>query len=475
MLGAGAGVLLAVPTVQVLARYASRFSVRAQEVRLDERMLLAAAGLAVVAAIGFALIPRLPGSTPSGLASTRATGRVRGGQRAFAVAQIASSFVLLVGAGLLLKALLSLQATLPGFETAQVLAVDVPTTPLGRSADEVRHFYDELRRRTSALPGVRGVAVGNAVPWRDTGVTVGEFAFSVEGARQEDGAVDPSASFRSVSPGFFATLGIPLVAGRDFTDDDRADGERVVIVSQALVQRAFPGQEPIGRSLRWSDRRMGFIGVATEPRRIVGVAADVNDEGTGPDAGLTVYHPFAQEVGGGRLFVHAAGDPYALVPSLTRLARELFVDQPFERASTLDDVRADVIAPARLNTLVIGGFAIVALAIALVGIAGVLAFSVSGRVREFGIRLAVGSRPADVLVGVLGEGAAIAAVGIVVGAFGGFALTSVVGAFFGTADPGDPVAIVLAAAVLGLTAVAASLGPALRASRVDVMHALRAE
>jgi ABC-type antimicrobial peptide transport system permease subunit len=220
---------------------------------------------------------------------------------------------------------------------------------------------------------------------------------------------------------------------------------------------------------------MGFVGVATEPRRIVGVAADVNDGGTGSDAGLTVYHPFAQEVGGGRLFVHAAGDPYALVPSLTRLARELFVDQPFERASTLDDVRADVIAPARLNTLVIGGFAIVALAIALVGIAGVLAFLVSGRVREFGIRLAVGSRPADVLVGVLGEGAAIAAVGIVVGAFGGFALTSVVGAFFGTADPGDPVAIVLAAAVLGLTAVAASLGPALRASRVDVMHALRAE
>lgn len=475
LLGAGAGVLLAIPTVQVLARYASRFSVRAQEVTLDERMLLAAAGLAVVAAIGFALIPRLPGSASLGLASTRATGRVRGGQRAFAVAQIASSFVLLVGAGLLLKALLSLQATLPGFETAQVLAVDVPATPLGRTPDEVRHFYDELRRRTAALPGVRGVAVGNAVPWRDTGFTVGDFAFSVEGAQREDGAVDPNASFRSVSPGFFATLGIPLVAGRDFTDEDRADSTRVVIVSQALVQRAFPGQEPIGRYLRWSDRRMGFIGVATEPRRIVGVAADISDEGTGPDAGLTVYHPFAQEVGGGRLFVHAAGDPYALVPSLTRLVRELFVDQPFEHASTLDDVRAEVIAPTRLNTLVIGGFAIVALAVALVGIAGVLAFSVSGRTREFGIRLAVGSRPADVLVSVLGEGAAIAALGIVVGAFGGYALTSVVGAFFGTEDPADPVAIVLAAAVLGLTAVGASLGPALRASRVDVTHALRSE
>jgi ABC-type antimicrobial peptide transport system permease subunit len=200
---------------------------------------------------------------------------------------------------------------------------------------------------------------------------------------------------------------------------------------------------------------MGFIGVATGLRRIVGVVADIEDEGIGSDAGLTVYHPFAQEVGGGRLFVRAAGDPYALVPSLTRLVRELFVDQPFERASTLEDVRADVIAPARLNTLVIGGFAVVTLAIALVGIAGVLAFSVSGRTREFGIRLAVGSRPADVLVGVLSEGATIAALGILAGALGGHALTNVAGAFFGATDPGDPVAFGLAAAMLGLTVVAA--------------------
>jgi ABC-type antimicrobial peptide transport system permease subunit len=188
-----------------------------------------------------------------------------------------------------------------------------------------------------------------------------------------------------------------------------------------------------------------------------------------------VYHPFAQEAGGGRLFVHSAGDPYALVPSLTRMVRELFADQPVERAATLEDVRADVIAPARLNTMVIGGFALVTLAIALVGIAGVLTFSVSGRTREFGIRLAIGSRPADLLRGVLGEGAAIALIGIAVGAIAGVALTRVVGAFFGNTDPGDPVAIVLAAAVLALTAIGASLGPALRASRVDVVEALRAD
>jgi predicted permease len=476
--GAVTGILLAVPTVAVLARYAGRFSVRAQEVSLDVRMLAVSTGLSILAAVLFAFIPRLPVSTTTAaaLASARTTGRVRGGQRIFAVVQIAASFVLLVGAGLLLKALLSLQATVPGFELTQVLAVNVPATPLGRTPEQLRNFYEELRRSVGTLPGVRGVAVAGAVPWRDTGSNPSnDFAFSIEGVARPDGGEEPRANFRSVSPGFFATLGIPMLAGEDFTDAHRNDGERVVIVSRRLVERMFPGQEPVGRHLRWTDRRMGFIGVAAGPRRIVGVVEDISDEGIGMDPGMTVYHPFAQEVGGGRLFVHAAGDPYALVPPLTRKVRELFADQPVERAATLEDVRADVIAPTRLNTLVIGGFAIVALAIALVGIAGVLAFSVSGRTREFGIRMAIGSRPADVLRGVLGEGAIIAVLGIIVGAAAGVGLSRVVGAFFGNTSAGDPVAITLAAILLAFTAIAASLGPALRASRVDVVEALRTD
>jgi predicted permease len=431
----------------------------------------------MLAAVAFAFLPRLPGSTTtaSALASARTTGRVRGGQRIFAVAQIAASFVLLVGAGLLLRALLSLQAAEPGFETTQVLAVNVPSTPLGRTPEQLRAFYEELRRQAGALPGVRGVAVASAIPWRDASANPGnDFQFAIEGAAAQDGA-KPTANFRSVSPGFFATLGIPLLAGRDFTDDDRSDAPRVVIVSRRLAERMFPGQEAVGRLLRWTDTRFGFIGVAAQPRQIVGVAEDISDEAVGLDSGMTVYHPFAQEIGGGRLFVHAAGDPYALVPSLTKVVRTLFADQPFERAATLDDVRADVIAPTRLNTLVIGGFAAVALAIALVGIAGVLAFSVSGRTREFGIRMAIGSQPRDVLRGVLREGAVIAGIGIVVGAAAGAALSRVVGAFFGNTNTGDPLAILLAAILMAVTAVVASLGPALRASRVDVIDALRAE
>ena len=244
--GALAGAALAIPAVRVLARYAGRFSVRAQEVSLDERMLLAAMGLSILAAVAFAFIPRLPGSTTSAaaLASARTTGRVRGGQRVFAVAQIAASFVLLVGAGLLLKALLTMQATVPGFEMTQVLAVNVPSTPLGRTPEQLRNFYTELRRRAAELPGVRGVAVGSVVPWRDTSTNpAGDFAFAIEGVPRQDGIPDPAANFRSVSPGFFATLGIPMLDGRDFTDDDRAGSERVVIISRSLAGKVLPGQE----------------------------------------------------------------------------------------------------------------------------------------------------------------------------------------------------------------------------------------
>ena len=144
--------------------------------------------------------------------------------------------------------------------------------------------------------------------------------------------------------------------------------------------------------------------VKTEPRRIIGIAKDVDDENVVPGPAMSVYHPFEQEIGGGRIFVHARTDPYALVPPITRIIRELAPDQPVEQAATLDDVRAEVLAPNRLNALVFGGFAAVALTIAVVGVAGVLAFSVSARTREFGIRLAIGSAPRHLLTRVLGEG-----------------------------------------------------------------------
>jgi hypothetical protein len=266
-----------------------------------------------------------------------------------------------------------------------------------------------------------------------------------------------------------------MIAGRDFTDGDRRDGERVVIVSESVARRMFPGMDAVNRRLMWTDPVTKFIGVSTDPRRIVGVAADIDDENLVPEPAMTVYHPMEQEMNGGRLFIHAKVDPYSLVPAVTKVIRGLAADQPVERAATLDDIRAEVLAPNRVNALVFGGFAGVALLIAVVGVAGVLAFSVSARTREFGVRLAIGSTPIHLLTGVLKEGAAIGILGIVAGAAGGVLLARVVGSFVSDVQIPGLVPIAAAAMVLVAAAILASVTPAARASRVDVVSALRSD
>jgi hypothetical protein len=319
------------------------------------------------------------------------------------------------------------------------------------------------------------VAVGTIVPWREAGTFGPGFQFSTEGYAKAGGEEDPRARFRTVSPGFFAALGVPILAGRDFNEADTNDKEPVVIISQSLAQRMFSTNDALNRKLMWTDPVMKFIDVNTGPRRIVGVVADIDDENVVPGPAMAVFHPLEQEMGGGRLFVHAKADPYALVPPITRLIRDLAPEQPVEQAATLEDVRAEVLAPERLNTLVFGVFAGVALLIAVVGVAGVLAFSVSARTREFGIRLAVGSEPKQLLGRVLGEGALIAGLGIVTGVIGGYLLTRAAGAWIADMKLPGATAMIGAALVLVAAAVLASLMPAARASRVDVVQALRSE
>jgi putative ABC transport system permease protein len=478
--GAGAvlGVLIAQPMVAILARYAARFSVRALDVTVDASLLWVGFGLALAAAVLLAFVPRLPSAEATGgLGLSNGGVRVTSGTnrrlRLFAVTQIAASFVLLAGAGMLLTTLMALQRTRTGFDMRNVLALNVPIVSYARKPQEISAFYKETVRRISELPGVERVAVGTAVPWRDRGFFAAQF--SVEGYARANGEEDPRARFRTVSPGFFAALGVPLIAGRDFNEGDRRDGERVVIVSQSVAERMFPGRDAVNRRLMWTDPVTKFIDVSTDPRRIIGVVPDVDDENVVPGAAMTVYHPFEQEIGGGRLFVHTRTDPYSLVPAVTRIIRELSSEQPVERPATLEDVRAEVLSPIRLNAIVFGGFALVALTIAVVGVAGVLAFSVSARTREFGIRLAVGSAPMHLLVKVVGEGAAIAVSGLATGAAGGIILARVAGSYIPDIRIPDALPTMMAAAILVAAAVVASLTPAARAARVDVISALRAD
>jgi predicted permease len=479
--GAVLGVLLARPMVAILARYASRFSVRALDLTVDASLLWVGAGLAVLAAVLLAFVPRLPSAdSSSGVAlaagGTRVTSGANRRLRAFAVTQIAASFVLLAGAGMLLTTLMALQRTPAGYSNMhQVLAVNVPIISYERSPKDNARMYKEALRKISELPGVERAAVGTIVPWRDAGTFGPGFEFNVQGYAKTNGEDDPRGRFRTVSPGFFASLGIPIIAGRDFSEADRADAERVVIVSQSVAQRMFPNQDAVNRHLIWTDPVMKFIDVDTKPRRIVGVAADLDDENIVPGQAMTVYHPFEQEIGGGRLFVHTKGDAYALVPPITRIIRELSAEQPVELAATLDDIRAEVLAPSRVNALVFAGFAGVALLIAVVGVAGVLAFSVSARTREFGVRLAIGSTPRHLLMQVLREGGVIGVSGIVAGAVGGALLARLVGRFVVDVQMPGAAPLAVAALVLVVAAVVASLTPAARAARVDVVRALRSE
>jgi putative ABC transport system permease protein len=478
--GALAGIAIAAPMVAVLAKYASRFSVRALDLTLDFSMVWIGAALAVAAAIFLAFVPRLPSPDSSagfGLSSSGV--RVSGGSSRrlgiFAVTQITASFLLLAGAGALVKTLLVLEKTQPPFETAHVLAVNLPVMADGKTPDQVRDFYREVQRRVSALPGVQHVSSGFGVPWRDGGRELSiRFTFSVEGARREKDE-DPRARFRSISPGFFETLGVPIVEGRDFRDTDRDGAERVVIISKSVAQRLFPGREAVDRHMQWTDGVMKFIGISTEPRRIIGVVPDVDDENIIPQPAMTVYQPSTQEGWSGRLFVRAQNDPYALVPVITRTIREIAGDQPVERATTLEDVRAEVLTPDRLNAIVFGGFATLALLISVVGVAGVLAFSVSGRTREFGIRQALGARPRTILTKVLSEGLVIAGVGVAAGFVVGFALERTIGKYIGEVQLPGALPLIASAAVILAAAVIASALPAARAARVDPAEALRSE
>jgi ABC-type antimicrobial peptide transport system permease subunit len=337
-------------------------------------------------------------------------------------------------------------------------------------------YYREATRRIRELPGVQNVAVGADVPWR----TNSNFALQVaiDGHVPAPGEERPRPLVRIVTPGFFATLGLPVLEGRDFNDADRDGSEPVTILSQSAARRMFPQGDALNHHVIWNDPIMKFIPMINRaPQRVIGVVADMDDLNVVPVPTMTMYRPFAQEaaMGGGNLFVHVSSNPYALVKPVARIMRDMSPDQPVERAATLDDVRTEVLSSDRLNVVVFGVFAGVALLIAVVGVAGVLAFSVSGRTREFGIRLAVGSQPRNLLIRVIAEGAAMAIGGLAVGLACGYGLAQLAGSFLGDLKMPDVLPVAGSAFVLLLAAVIASVIPAARAARVDVMQALRTE
>jgi predicted permease len=478
--GAALGVLSAQWMVDVLARYASRFSVRALDLTVDSSLLWVGVALAIVAAVILAFVPRLPIDTSGALHLSSGSLQLIGSrrrQRMFVVTQIGASFVLLAGASVVVTTLLALQRTQTGMDTRHVLAINVPAVFYGKTGQQVVDFYKEIIRRIDAFPGVNKTAFGMVAPWRDAG-SGPTLQFCADGHDHSAGQEDPRAQFRVISPGFFAALGVPIIAGRDFNELDNRSKESVAIISQTLAKRMFPNQDPINRHVFWTDPVLK-INSSQTPRklqRIIGVVADIDDVHVVPEPTVTIYHTFEQgPLFRGRLFIHTSVNPYSLVTPVTQIIRDMSADQPIERAATLEDARAEVLTPQRLNSVVFGVFAAVALSIAVVGVAGVLAFSVSARTREFGIRLALGSQPERLFQDVIAEGAAMAAAGIVAGAVFGFILARLARSYFADITMPGIWPVSVSAFVLLAVALAASMLPAARAARVDVIQALRTE
>jgi len=479
LLGAGLGLLIASVSLDLLVAFAERFTSRASEIRLDAPVFGFALLAAVTATAFFTVLPPLPSNEGVGGGLTRAGARATGGsgakrtQRALVVAQIATSFVLLIGAGLLGRTLLHLNRVETGFDTRQVLSMDIPPNGILVRTDALRNRYLAILDDVRAIPGVEKAALASQVP-----LTGGAFRLdvAVDGHVPMQGAPEPMAEFRVVSPDYFAAAGIEVLRGREFVSTDVEEAQGVVVINESMARAYFPDRDPIGGRVAWRDELAArFMGIGPEWRTVVGVVEDTRDRGPDAEATPTVYNPYPQIRLAGALLVRTAADPTTLVADIRRTILSHDPEQPVENVATLEALGSRSMAPRRLNATLLGGFALLAVLIAGVGIAGVLAFNVGSRTREFGVRSALGAARHRIWAGVLAEGVGLAALGVAIGCVTALGLTRFVAGLLVGVPALDPVTFVAVGLLLGGIAVAAAWWPAWRAARVSPIEALGAD
>jgi len=482
LMGASLGCLIAYASVDLLTIYAARYSARASEIAVDGLVLTVALLVGVLAALAFALLPRIPGASPAALRpdGTRIAGGSSGRrvQRLLVVSQVAVCCVLLVGAGLLLRTLYNLQAADGGLELEEVLTVEMPSPPNRRGPGQLLTYFQTILERARSLPGVRSAAFGFRVPLR--GVPSGPLAglaameFEFEDEPVPAGSPLPRGDFRPVSPEYFETVGLTLLSGRLFDEADREGSQGVVVVNRALAERYFGDRDPVGRRLGWRGYGLQFMGVSEDWREIVGVVSDSNDYGMTAAPPEVVFQPLAQVALASTLLVRTQ-KPAAAAGSLVSIVRNLEPEQPIVRVATLAEIYEEEIGPQRLNATLVGSFALLALVISAVGVGGVLAFGVSQRVHEIGIRAALGADRRRLLTMVIVEGGTLTAIGLLIGGAVAVAGSQLVGELlFGVAATDAATFAGVALVMMGV-AVTASLAPAWRASNVDPASALRAD
>jgi putative ABC transport system permease protein len=471
IVGGVLGLGLAVAGLDLLTKYAGRFTNRTGEIALDGWVLTFTLVVSIVLALVFAWAPRLGFLNDPVRAMASGGGRSTGGigrrraQRALVVSQLAASFTLLIGAGLLTRSLFQLYAVDPGFDLANVLSLQAPDFS-GFNRERRLQFSRDVLDRVRGEATVQSAAMASAAPL--AGSFPQQQEFQVEGADLEAVATAPKTVTRVISTGYFETVGTRLKAGRGFQPSDSATAPPVVILSEAMARYYFKEQTAIGRRISWKL----FNGNWSPKAEIVGIAADSRADGIEQTPLHTMYQPDAQTNAQSTLLVRTAATD-RIAPRVVETIRSLDPNRPIDHIQTLEEIRDETIAPQRLNATLIGLFALLALAIATVGVAGVLAFSVSQRTNELGIRLALGAERQTILRMILGEGAAMAAIGLVIGGLAAIPLSRLLSGLLFGVEPVDLPTIAVSAVLLVLVALIAAWIPARTATAVDPMTALR--
>jgi putative ABC transport system permease protein len=471
LIGGALGLFLATSGMQLLAAYVARFTPRAHEVHIDAAVLLFTLVVALFVSVLTGTVPSVArreslmttlkeGSTQSTLGATR--GRLRS---ALIVAQVSVSFLLLIGAGLMVRSLINLQRVDPGFHPENVLTVQL-SLDFSRYTDneKVLSFIDSLLAKVRTLPGVTSSAAAGVFPL-DKSPAYNK-PLVIEGQQGSDDK--PIAELNVVSPGYLQVLGIPLLSGRDFDRRDRPDSPKVALITKSVARRFSVDADPLGRRFSWDDGQTWT--------QIIGVVGDVHEHGLDQPPSEFIYLPFSQYPQNSlAIMARTQGDPMVIARTVVGRVYEVDANQPAGRIQSLEQYRADSIAAPRLTANLLGLFALLALAIAAAGIGGVMALSVSQRTHEIGVRMAIGARPGEIVRMILGQGMALALIGLVIGLACAYALTSAVKSLLFQVAPNDPVTFFSVAAVLAFAALAACYIPARRAAQVDPLRALRTE
>ncbi|HJQ33855.1 MAG TPA: ABC transporter permease [Pyrinomonadaceae bacterium] len=483
LVGGGVGLLLALWSVDILRGMASGNLPATAVISLDANVLLFTLGVSLLTGLVFGLAPALQASRTDLNTSLKEGGRSQTGgaarqrvRSALVVAEVALSMLLLVGAGLLLKSFINLREAPLGFEPRGLLTMQVSRT-IGKGETPARAvaYFDDLNARVAALPGVKAVTYAAGMPQ----LGAPETTTLVEGRPAPPAGKEPQTVLFVTSPGYLDAMGIRLIRGRFFNERDTLMSQRVAVVDEAFAQKLFPGEDPVGQRLQ------GFEAEGVPPAEIVGIVGHVNNYGLNVPEPVQpqLYYPFKQVpekylpevLSSVYVAARTTGDAAALAPLVRRESQAIDPAQPLYQVNTMEEVIAQSIATQKLSTTLLGLFAAVALALAGVGIYGVMSYAVTQRRHEIGVRMALGAQPRDVLRMVVGQGMLLAAVGLAVGLAGAFALTRVMSSLLYGVSATDPFVFLSVPLALAAVALLANLVPARRAMRVDPMVALRYE